>query len=484
MLSAVPEKGNVPSKIRAQILGKLSDGYKQSDWPSPFFENLVEDRSDAPGWDSLDDKQQAAWLAHQLFRKNASPGRIHRFWRTTEQFFGELLISFREMTSRHENRWRVRRLIVTPKESTERADNETYTAVLNQAPLELLYRASTGDFLTISNLARVLGANNAAESLKGQTIELTSDSGDLNVTVAKVSEADRLGVYSPLIVLEQSPERFRVLVPLSAADSCIEAAIAKWDEEMARVWDRLPVRVGIVGFPRKTTYQAVVEAARNVEDDLAAHGNETWRVRNARTRDGVTALSLVRRDGEPELVMVPERLPDGREDVFYSYCLVEDQVCRDKHDFRAPNKGGRVYRRMAALKEGDGIHVAPSLIAAVFLDSTARRFDPADIRPLGDWKRMEGIWRLVTEHAPSQTALIAAASAIYDAKHRWSDLNGALSESARQTWLDFVRSLLVTEWGVSGAALDTLVDAARTGTFQWAISWHMRAQKLALEDRQ
>ncbi|GIW70801.1 MAG: hypothetical protein KatS3mg102_0343 [Planctomycetota bacterium] len=126
-----------------------------------------------------------------------------------------------------------------------------------------------------------------------------------------------------------------MLVPLDRATACIEAAVAKWREEFARVWDRMPLRIGVVAFPRLTPFQAVIEAARNLEDALSRDEPETWRVVECRTREGVTALSLEHARGQ-ELVLVPTRLPDGREDVFYPYVRVEDRVLRWPRDFQHP----------------------------------------------------------------------------------------------------------------------------------------------------
>jgi CRISPR-associated Csx11 family protein len=483
---------NKTGKLSDTLLESLNIGFAhETDLPT-FYRKIVEDRTRAPEWNTLDDAQRAQWLTHQLFRKNAAPGRLHRFWRTTEQFFDELLAAFREEVSRHANPWRVRRLVLKPTASSGWKNNETYTGAWRNEPLELLYRNATQDFLTTCNLARLLKPEELLQPekdttvLKAQKIELTSDDGISLLTIDKTEEAaDSLGTYRPLIVLEQSLGRFRVLVPLSVANACIERAVTKWTEEFARVWDRLPLRIGVVAFPRMTPYQAVIEAARNLEDDLAACANETWRVQDASTRDGVTALSLVRADGELQLVTAPALLPNGRKDLFYSYCRVEDGTYRDAHDFDAPSAtgNGTAYRRMAALRQGDGILVSPSSIATVFLDSTARRFDPPAVRALSDWRRMREIWRLIQESAPSFTALRAADAALSDAWLRWSETDGTLCEANLHTWLDFVRALLVSEWGVSGMALDTLVDAARCGLLKDTLIWHLRVLKLEKENR-
>lgn len=474
------------------VLANLHDGYRHAQsWPE-FFAHIVEDRSQAPRWDDLDDVQRAEWLTHQLFRKHASPGRIHRLWRTTEQFFRELLSSFREAASREANRWRVRRLVLAPDPGNDWQDKETYRGTwidAPDAPFEVLYRNESKDFITVCNLARILRGEQKVDALNGASIELTGDDGKARtLTINQASEAtERLGTYSPLIVLEQSPERFRVLVPLSIAQACIQQALGKWEAELGSLWDRLPLRLGVVAFPRMTPYQAVVEAARNIEDALTANPIETWRVVDTRTRQGVTALSVVRPDGEPELVTVPTRTADGREDTFYPYCQVEGRRCRDAHDFAAPMAKNLIYRRMPALRTGDGIRVMPSGIATVFLDSTARRFDTPSVRPLSDWKRMLEIWRLIQERAPSLTAVRAMAAALADARSRWSEPDGRpgrdrLSETATRSWLDFVRALLSTEWSISGAVLDTLVEAARTGVLQESLTWHLQVLKLGMEN--
>src|SRR5690606_29354775 len=168
------------------------------------------------------------------------------------------------------------------------------------------------DFLTICNLARVLRPDERAAALRG-VVELEGDDGSKGLlTIDSVAEPEGLGIYAPLIVLDRSPARFRVLVPLSAASKCIDAAVSKWEEELGRVWDRLPLRAGIVAFPRMTPFQAVIEAARNLEDDLARDREETWRIVESRTRDGVVALLMTRQDDARELVTVPATLPDGR----------------------------------------------------------------------------------------------------------------------------------------------------------------------------
>lgn len=471
---------------RDAVLSSLQEGYRyENDWPS-FFSKIVEDRADAPTWDKLNDNEWAQWLTHQLFRKLPSPGRVYRFWRTCEAFFDELLVRFREIASEHQNRWRTRRLLLEPTVNSSSGawrDRETYLGHWRGAPFEVVYLADQQAFITICNLARCFEPQEGSVALEQESQQAPirvkgDDLQEVDLQVKLVSTPDKVGTYAPVIQLDRSPQRFRVLVPLDRATACIETAMARWREEFARVWDRMPLRIGVVAFPRLTPFQAVIEAARNLEEALSREDRETWRVVECRSRESVTALSLEHGSGE-ELVLVPARLPDGREDVFYPYVKVEDRQLRWPRDFQHPH--GHIYRHMADLRPGDGVVVRPSRIAAVFLHTTARRFEETDIRPLGDFERMRQVWALLVQHVPSLTALRGAWSEIEERSRAWRDPDGRWLPGAQEEWLDLVRAILRERLRISGAALETLVEAGRRGVLEWALEWHLTWLKEDLE---
>jgi len=464
------------------VLRSLQEGYRyESNWAG-FFSKIVEDRSGAPGWGQLDDDARAPWIVHQLFRKLPSPGRIHRFWRAAATFFDELLVRFREIASAHPNRWRARRLLLAPDgQGGGWEDRETYAGRLGDAPFEVLYRADLGRFVTICNLTRCLDAASPDQSLRGRSLEMKGDDGQTRtLTIESVGEPDKIAAYAPIISLERSPQRFRVLVPLECAPACIEAATEKWQEEFGRVWDRMPLRMGIVAFPRMTPFQAVIESARNLEAVLMETKPEVWRVKDRRTKDGVTALTLVRSDRACETALVPTGLPDGRDDVFYPYFRVEDNALRHARDFQHPK--GTVYRHAAALRPGDGVVVDPSRVTAVFLDATARRFEKGEGWYLSDFRRMRDTWDLLDRVAPSLGALRGAWAELEERQIAWRNADGSWVDGADKEWIEFARAVLSNRLGVSGAALEHLVEAARDGILEWAIEWHLGWLKQEMED--
>ncbi|MDW7983265.1 MAG: CRISPR-associated protein Csx11, partial [Acidobacteriota bacterium] len=209
------------------VLRSLQEGYRhEPDWPT-FFRRIVEDRAEAPSWHGLNDDQRAAWLVHQLFCKLPSPGRVYRFWREAQAFFEDLLKGFRQIAARSENPWRVRRLLVRPQRPQPGGnwrDGVLYDGRWRGAQFSLVYIEGLGGFLTASNLARLIRAEERADALRGQQITLEEEdtSGRPQpLLVEQAQEVPRpyshLGVYHPLILLELSPLRFRVVVPLEAA---------------------------------------------------------------------------------------------------------------------------------------------------------------------------------------------------------------------------------------------------------------------------
>jgi CRISPR-associated Csx11 family protein len=479
-------KGKLQSFDKADpVLSSLQEGYQyETDWP-PFFSKIVEDRvpNDHLTWDNLDESGRAAWLAHQLFRKLASPGRIYRFERQTEDFFRELLAEFRDIAAADSNRWRVRRLVIKPDSSGSSGpweDHQTYGGRYGDAPVSLLYREKDNDFLTICNLARLLKPKDGKDSLSGASLDLKTDDS-MEVKQLKVQSAedvpDTLGVYHPVIPLELSPVRFRILLPLEAASTCVDRAIEAWRDQFARVWDRLPLRVGIVAFPRMMPFQAVIEAARNIEGDLdRIKKPETWQVAKCETRDGVTALCIKSLDHRHEFHQtIPIGLPDGREDVFYPYLAVEDKQVRFPLDFKHPD--GQVFRHAKDMRGGDRVLVHPSLISTIFMDDTAKRFESLSPRQLTEWLQMRDLWRLISRHAPTQTALRGAWSEIVERREAWQGPDGTLLEEGKTAWLDFARAVFHKRLGLLGACLETLVEAAGDGLLEWSLEWHMGVLK-------
>jgi CRISPR-associated Csx11 family protein len=474
------------------LLANLQEGYRhEKSWES-FYEKIVEDRSDAPTWADLTVDKRAEWLTHQLFRKLASPGRIYRFQRQSTLFFEKLLSRFRELSLLCDNRWRTCRMLLKPAQKDPRwRDGEPYNGHLGGAPIDLLWKKDLGGFITIANLERLSEQEEDIATLHGNAIELrddnNQDSGTLTIeAVMELSGLSKhLGVYYPIIPLNLSPRCFRVLVPLEVASPCIDEAFNAWETDYARVWDRLPLRIGVVAFPRKTPFQVVIEATRNMEDDLnrtadsAAHRRV---VDSTIHNDESVSLSLSSSDSEvgsetePEQWAIPIALPDGRPDAFYPYMEMDTTKVFSPSDFREP-KHGHVYRHAKDLKQRDAILVYPSRIATLFLDDTGRRFEPSECRSLKQWARMRELWELLNRAVPSQTALRGAWSDVLEKRELWKGPDGSWLLGGQEAWLDFVVSIFKVRLKLNESDSERVVCAAKDGILEWCLEWNLHVCK-------
>jgi hypothetical protein len=117
----------------------------------------------------------------------------------------------------------------------------------------------------------------------------------------------------------------------------------------------------------------------------------------------------------------------------------------------------------------------------VFLDSTARRFEPIEVRPLSDFRRMRETWSLLIGTAPSLTALRAAWDELERARSKWQDADGRWLDGAEAEWTALVRTVLREHLDTPDTTLDTLVVAARDGVLARTIEWHLVLLKERLE---
>jgi len=478
------------------FLANLQEGYRYGkDWKS-YFSLIVEDRvpERQPQWKEDDFNHNARWLAHQFFRKLASPGRIYRFQRQAEGFFHDLLTSFREISSAHPNRWRTRRLLIKGNGGGWQ-NRQSYAGHYKGAPLELLYREETTDFITICNLARLLEANEGANDLKKEPtreniiklrasdVDYRGNQQELSLTITTITEekdTGELGAYHPLIHLEVSPQRFRVLLPLEAASECVDKALQAWDEQFAGVWDRLPLRIGVVAFSRKTPFQVVIETARNIETELYRSNQEAeyWCVKDSETRQGITKIALEAVKGKGKMLRsIPTRLPDGREDVFYPYLALTDNEVRFPLDFRHPE--GQVYRQAKELQKGDKIRVYPARIVTLFLDGSSERFEGVAKweHRLAEWQDMRALWQMLEHLAPSQSALRGLWADLSQHREAWQDGEREWLKGGKEGWLALARAMFAHRLGARGADLATLEEAASSGLWDWCLEWHLSILK-------
>ncbi|MDQ1262695.1 MAG: hypothetical protein QG575_1876, partial [Euryarchaeota archaeon] len=123
------------------------------------------------------------------------------------------------------------------------------------------------------------------------------------------------------------------------------------------------------------------------------------------------------------------------------------------------------------------VKVFPSVIASLFLETTAARFDPIEIHYLAEWKTMQELWEIIKRIAPSQTALRGFWSEIEACREAWQNPDGSWTEGGEQAWQELAKVGLTNQLRAHGASFDMLTNALRAGLLKMSLEWHLRVLK-------
>jgi len=232
---------------------------------------------------------------------------------------------------------------------------------------------------------------------------------------AEHSRVEREHSFAPYIPLMTEPSTFMALIPAVEALAVAEAIRDKYDGEMARVRDRLPLHLGLVFAPRRTPLAAVLEAGRAMLN--MPHNWEEW---EAKAED----RSVTFKRGERSFrSCYPAKMADGTtDDAWYANLLKTDP---------GPSSGELAPPPIESLPVEDAagkVYIRPSRFDFQFLDTTGRRFEIAyrdgqalreyrtyrpsrPTRPflLDDLKHMEAVWRRFGQLSRSQIHQIIGA---------------------------------------------------------------------------
>jgi hypothetical protein len=190
--------------------------------------------------------------------------------------------------------------------------------------------------------------------------------------------------YSPAITILAEPSLFLALVPAKAALDVARQIKRKYEEEMARVRDRLPLYLGMVFAPRRTPVRALLEAGRQMLK--MPHNWEQWEVTStsswdadnppANGRRSITFSSGITWDVP---LMIDDQSSDGKKtpDNWYPHFLLKNPSLQSaggsilEHGYQVPGE----IKHARDLNAGDKVYVHPSRFDFEFLDTTARRFE-------------------------------------------------------------------------------------------------------------
>ncbi|SSC12721.1 CRISPR-associated protein, Csx11 family [Mesotoga infera] len=443
-------------------------------------------------------------LALAIWRKPPSFARVRRVWETTSKFWDEALVEIKAVispiTERIVLKVRTNNLNLPPNNAYEAKVNETKFTVFyeNKNP-----KGADGleNFVIIENLdllAKKLGVEIKKGSRKDLIDELIKEFKDKNIdffssnTPLEVLASSRIeGIeiescnYSPVIEITKDPERFMVLVP---ADKALEAAKKikeKYEKEMGKVRNRLPMNLGIVYAGYHTALPAIMDAGRRL---IQIDNKEKEWILTKQPEEYSNYFKLYFED---QVWKIPSKMGDCSEDVWYPYFYVDnlDKVEREKRCLSFKGPSGNWLVHVSQLKEGDKVLVTPSYFDFEYLSSASQRFEISyngesrrrskdrKHRPyyLDDLDKIERVWVILSTRL-SNSQIKKLNTLVEEKRRDWTDSLGEKDETFK-SYVENVIDNLRWKQSLAKDEKDTLVDFCVSRKLADVLEIHMSILK-------
>ncbi len=402
--------------------------------------------------------------------KNPSPARLRRIWETTRTFWQEVLTTEAKRDLQSLVGWK-KRLAILPQNGVLQsvATGHTYDLIVNDMAVSVVWDGKR--FLTADNLDYLAKPEQLGKPLEqllrpGEKYKLEEPAGNGaknkevdEITIEKVAEINE--PYLPAIPILAEPRTFMALVPADRALPIVQAIKCKYEREMGKVRNRLPLTLGVVYFGRRTPLAAALDAGRRMLRRKVTAG--TWTVKS---RDPLECLSddwprrvcLTLSDGFRSIqVEIPTVMGDNEtKDVWYPYWRLEgDNITNRQRWFKGADGG--IWVHVCDLRPGDRVHFMPSTFDYEYLDTTTRRFEifygedgqrrgnekPQRPYLLEELSDIQNVWKALQSLRRSQIYQIES---LIEAKRRaWGNRRGraALDLPSEDVFRRFVKDVLL-----------------------------------------
>jgi hypothetical protein len=453
------------------------------------------------------------WLSGQLIptmMKDASFARVRRCWETTRKFWEDVERKLPELVGGYERE----RLMLIPETPLALGKYHAYDLKIKERFLSVVFAPDSateakGCLLTADNLdyaRQLLAVGDLRAYLNGKNFELHESSGYGNqrrrrITV-KIKDAPPVSEewrYAPAITILSEPALYLALVPADKALAVAQHIREKYEREMARVRDRLPLQVGLIFAPRRTPMRALLEAGQRMLK-LPLKEWEQWEIgaiAGALTADGCRALTF--KNGVTW--NVPVKMGDydhtaatGTADDWYPHFLTREPTAGE--DLTV----GRPWKHARELDVGDKVMLRPSRFDFEFLDTTSRRLEisydngrrrglatrPFLLEKLGEFEQM---WQALIGGARKlgKSQLQNFEGAVIERVAAWhgGDLNAALRDEVFQQFAEDTLHRLDQGWWktLQAEQKQALECAARDGTLLDLLDLRMHILKEPRDER-
>lgn len=463
--------------------------------------------------------------------KNVSFARLQRVWETTRLFWEQIANSLVEQVDKVSPRLRIEAEYSASAQSDTLVISRSYEIKVENQRLSIVC-VKKDEFLTAENLHYLAKLLNAPEGFqkdyctaamfvrdvllkKGEfDVEEPTGYGDPNKLCGKLKIKNVVSEptpYVPAITILAEPRNFMALVPANKALNVVEAIKAKYEIEMGKVRNRLPLTVGVVFAGSRTPLAALLDAGRRM---LKFKSEEKkWKVVNAvddsfktciddagnEVRTSSRRLDLESDDAIPKKIAwhIPNKMGDGSEDHWYPYFFTDAASDGTRRMFQSPD-GGRHLIHVGDLNNTDEAIVQPSTFDFEFLDSAAQRFEISynngkrrgrerQTRPyyLEEIEDFQKIWKMLENGLV--TSQIKTLGELIETKRReWFDESALLDDKEQKqrdkTFEQFVKDAINNAaWKKDkrprGDDFDYLVQAALRGQLADVIELFMQILK-------
>lgn len=387
--------------------------------------------------------------------KNPSPARLFRISETARSFWTEV----NNMVLPDSQAGKSVRLVLTPVDA-EKLDRElgkfhTYEIENHGIRIAVVWDSTRKHFLSIENLNGLLKRHgfkpdmlNLISTVKERfenkecSLYQTSSYGNASFRKATVrigSAIPSTRHYNPVIPLMAEPDICMNLLPANSAIDVSLNVLEKYQKEMNRVQDRLPMGIGLVFFPRRTPVRTVMEAGRAMLKMLKKKP-ETWAVAKKRYKSKQVVDITYEDNTNSRIPFSYKSSLSGTEDRWNLWCL----------------DGESTPKEINKLSEGDTVKVYPGQFDFEYLDTSGRRFDirynelgrrPRVTRPfyLTDIQRITALWQRITSLGTS-SQIHQIIELIETRRTEWR-ITPETTDEQKEVFRKFVRSTLAgAEW--------------------------------------
>jgi hypothetical protein len=464
---------------------------------------------------------------NSVVTKTPSFARLRRIWRTTQTFWQETQVGINEILSDSRRRLKID-LANTPGLTI----HQTYELDLRgQTRMSVLWNGS--HLISIDNLSYTaiqLGIQSEQRKTpadtalavgvwfeeNNQTVFQLISSDEKNtqydVKIANVDYQD--AAYATAIPILAEPRTFMALVPANRALDIAQAIKTKYEREMGKVRNRLPLHLGVIYFQRRTPLRTALDAGRRMlKYEGQGAKDEIWTVQKvqtgplpageARLAQGTqqfaqTTTVELEQNGRFLTWHVPAKMGDGQTaDNWYPYVFIKSNVSNRQHIFKAlrPKSDGTSEEcclvHASELQAGDHIYFTPATLDFQWLDSAGTRFEIAYdelgrrrnhlTRPylLDQLDEIERAWKIVAgENGLSSSQIYALRDLAETKRQGWQP--AAAQSQNDGIFRQFCRDAVVNaNWKNRPAPeqLDQLTDWAVSGLFTDMIQLYMGIMK-------